>query len=153
MREAGFSDWDAHAPFFIPTLAAAMGLRRSRLGWLVFGGALAGAGLALLLQAWTMVTDYPLVTSGKPHFSWPAFVPICFELMILCAVLAAFVGMLAASRLPRPYAPHFRSPRFDRVTDDRFFISVAASDPRFDPEQTARLLRELGATNVELLEP
>ena len=84
--------------------------------------------------------------------SWPAFIPITFELGVLFAALGAVGGMLALNRLPMHYHPLFRSKVFERVTDDAFFISIESWDPRFDPSATRTLLQSLGASNVDLLE-
>jgi hypothetical protein len=151
VRDAGFRIWDAHSPFPVHGLDRAMGLRRSRLPFLVIAAALAGAAGAFGLQAWIHTIDYPLVFSGKPLLSWPAFVPVVFEVTILFAAFGAVLGMFRLCKLPRHYHSLFRSRAFERVTDDKFFISIEAADPRFDSEGTLTLLRELGASHVELV--
>lgn len=151
VRDRGFTRWDAHSPFPVHGLDAAMGLRASRLPWVVFVVAMLGASAGLGLQWWTSVIAYPLVIAGKPFFSWPAFVPVTFELGVLAAALAAVFGMLHFNRLPRLHHPIFRSDRFAGVTDDRFFVSIEAGDPHFDPATTPQWLEQLGATQVELL--
>lgn len=149
VRDAGFTRWDAHAPFPIHGLERAMGLRRSILPWIILVCALAGGAGALWLQWWTSAVDYPLVISAKPYFSWQAFVPVIFELSVLGGALAAVFGMLGLNQLPRLHHPLFGSTRFERASDDAFFISIEAGDPRFDPEGSAALLRQLGAVHVE----
>ncbi len=149
VREAGYTRWDAHAPFVVHGLDEAMGIRPSRLPFVVFAGGLAGAVGGLALQWWTNAVDYPFLISGKPIFSLPANVPVAFEMTILLAAISALLGMLAANGLPRLFHPLFRVERFRRATDDRFFISVEAADPRFGPEATRRLLEATGAVAVE----
>lgn len=151
VRDAGFTRWDAHTPFPVHGLDAAMGLRTTKLPWLVFGAGASGAGLGLLMQWWINAVDYPLINSGKPHFSIPANVPITFEMTVLLSALTAFVGMLALNGLPRYHHPVFQSERFRRVTSDRFFITIEARDPRCRGEETARFLAGLGAVAVEPL--
>jgi len=153
VRDAGFTRWDAHTPFPVHGLEQAMGLRRSPLPWIVLVMGLAGAAVGFLLQWWVHASAYPLVISGKPYLSWPAFIPITFELSILFAALGAVLGMLGLNRLPMHYHPLFQSKVFEQVTDDAFFISIESWDPRFDPSSTGQLLESLGARNVELLEP
>ena len=152
VRDSGFTKWDAHTPFPVHGLDRAMGLRRSPLPWIVLVMGLVGAASGFLLQAWVHGSAYPLVISGKPYFSWPAFIPITFELGVLFAAIGAVVGMLALNRLPMHYHPLFRSKLFERVTDDKFFISIESWDPRFDPTATRTLLESLGARSVELVE-
>lgn len=151
VRDAGYSCWDAHSPFPVHGLDKAMGLQPSRLPWIVLGMALMGLGGAFALQSWVHAVDYPLVIAGKPFLSWQAFVPVAFEVTILLGALGAVLGMLHLNRLPRHHHSLFRSKQFERVTDDKFFISIEAADPRFDPEQTERFLEEIGATHVELV--
>jgi hypothetical protein len=130
----------------------AMGLGNSKVGFFSFGGAVTGLAVGTLLQWWTSAVDYPINISGKPFFAVEPSVPIMFELTILFGALGAVAGMLALNGLPRPYNPLFYSKRFERVTDDAFFLHIAASDANFDETQTAQLLREIGALNVELVQ-
>jgi len=152
VRDAGYSAWDAHSPFPVHGLERAMGLRASRLPFIVLAAALLGLGGAFALQSWVHAVDYPLVISGKPFWSWQAFVPVTFEVTILLGALGAVLGMLHLNRLPRHHHPLFRSKRFERFSDDRFFISVEAADPRFDLDATRRLLERAGAAHVEVVE-
>lgn len=149
IRDAGYLKWDSYTPFPVHGLDRAMGLRPSRLPFIVLAGALVGGSAGMLLQWWTSVVDYPWLVSGKPLFSWPAFLPVTFELAVLCGALGAVLGMLGLNRLPRYHHPLFHSKRFERSSDDRFFVAIEAADPLFDMERTATLLRELGATHVE----
>ena len=123
---------------------------RSGLGLLVVL-AVAGLVAGYLLQWWTGEVDYPLNISGKPFFALEPSVPIIFELTILFSALAAVAGMLALNGLPRPHNPLFYSENFRRATDDGFFIHIAASDRRFDLEETRHFLEEHGATAVEVI--
>ena len=152
VRDAGYKQWDAHSPFPVHGLEKAMGLKPSVLPWIVLGGGLTGASCALLLQWWVSAVAYPLVIAGKPFFSWQAFVPICFELMILFAAFSCFFGMLVLNGLPQLYHSLFRSERFQQATNNKFFISVEAGDPNFDAESTTSLLQKAGATHVEMVE-
>ena len=152
VRDEGFTRWDAHTPFPVHGLEAAMGIRRSPLPWIVLVMGLAGAIGGFGLQWWVHASAYPLVISGKPFFSWPAFIPITFELGVLFAAFGAVFGMLALNRLPMHHHPLFRSKVFERVTDDAFFISIESWDPRFDAADTRKLLESLGARSVELVE-
>lgn len=149
VRDAGYTEWDAHSPFPVHGLEGAMGLKRSRVPWFVLVLGLSGAAAGMLMQWWVSAVAYPLTISGKPLFSWPAFVPIMFECGVLGGALGAFAGFLLLSRLPRHHHELFRSVRFERVTDDKFFISIEGHDPRFQPDETEQLLKELGATAVE----
>ena len=152
VREAGYKHFDTHSPFPIHGMDRAMGLKNSKVGYIVFLGGATGLALATWLQWWTGEVDYPLNISGKPAFAVEPSVPIMFELTVLFSALAAVAGMLALNGLPRPYNPLFYSRRFARATDDAFFLHIAASDDNYDAEATPALLRELGGYEVEVIE-
>lgn len=151
VRDAGYTRWDAHTPFPVHGLDRAMGLKRSVLPWIVLVLALAGAAIGFALQTWVHSWEYPLVISGKPYFAWPAYVPITFELAVLFGALGAVFGMFALNQLPMHYHPVFHSERFERASDDSFFISIESWDPQFDGRATRELLEGLGARHVEIV--
>lgn len=149
VRDEGFSRWDAHTPFPIHGLGQAMGIKRSWVSAFVLVMGLSGAAAGMLMQWWVSAMAYPLVISGKPFFSWPAFIPVTFECGVLGGATGAVLGFLLLSRLPRHHHPLFNSEIFERVTDDGFFISIEAADPKYDAEKTLSFLEEIGATHVE----
>lgn len=147
MRDAGYTSWDAHSPFPVHGLDKAMGLKTSLVPIVVLVLGLGGAAAGMLLQWWVSAVEYPLLVSGKPMFSWPAFIPITFECGVLGGALGAVFGFLAFAKLPRHHHPLFASQRFERFSDDRFFLSVESSDPHWDG--AAGLLADLGASYIE----
>jgi len=152
VRDAGYRQWDAHTPFPVHGLDDAMGVEPTKLPYLVFGAGIAGATAGMALQWWTNAVDYKLIISGKPFFSIPANIPVMFEVTVLFAAATALIGMLAFNNLPLWYHSLFKSDRFRRVTNDRFFISIEARDPNFDPVRTREFLESLSATAVEEVE-
>jgi len=151
VRDAGYTRWDCHTPFPVHGLNDAMGLRPTRLPYFVLLCGLAGLVLALLMQWWMNAVDYPYIISGKPLFSLPANIPVVFELTVLLSAFGAFFGMLLFNGLPRFHHSVFYSERFKRASNDRFYLSIEASDPRFELAQTKRLLTALNPTHVEEL--
>lgn len=149
VRDAGFKHWDVHTPFPIHGMDDAMGIRGTRLPFIILGGALTGLGLATLMQWWMNAVDYPFMISGKPLFGIPANVPIMFELTVLLSAFATFFGMWGLNGMPRLYHPLFNNARFRRATQDRFFIVVEAGDPKFQLEKTREFLASLGGAVVE----
>src|SRR3954470_10754940 len=152
VRRAGFTRWDVHSPFPIHGIDYAMGIKSTILPWLVLGGGLTGLATAIWLQWYCNAFDYQFLISGKPVWSFPANVPVMFELTVLFSALTAVFGMLGLNHLPQLYNPLFKSARFRRVTTDRFFVVIDASDTKFDEEATTRLLTEAGAKAVERVE-
>ena len=145
---AGYRRIDAFSPFPIEGLAEALGSRRTWVAPLVLLGGLLGGGAGYLMQYYLSAIDYPLNIGGRPLNSWPAFIPVTFEMTILGAGLFAVFGMLALNGLPMPYHPLFNVARFAGVTRDRFFLLIEARDAHFDLEQTRRFLASLGAAVV-----
>lgn len=151
-RAAGYKIWDVHSPFPLHGIDAIIGVRPTILPWMVLGGGLAGMGGGLLLQWFCNAYDYKFLVSAKPFFSLPANIPIIFECTVLVGALTAVFGMLALNRLPLLYNPIFKSRRFRRVTNDKFFIWIGASDARFNEQQTSEFLKSIGADFVERIE-
>ena len=151
MRDAGYSSFDCHSPFPIHGMTEAMGEKRSYLGYIIGIMGLLGGSFALWLEWWTSAVNLPLVISGKPYFSLPAFIPIVFELTILFAAFGAVFGMLYLNRLPQLFHFTFFSDAFSKVTDDGFFVSLEAEDPKFDTERSKEFLQSIGGSSVEVL--
>jgi hypothetical protein len=155
VRDAGYARWDAHTPFPVHGMDRAMGLSDSKVGWIVIVFALTGLTGAFVMMHWMNGVDYPLIVGDKPGGapgSLPSMVPIMFELTILLSAFGAVLGMLHLNSLPRHHHPVFESERFRQASDDRFFISIEAADPKFDVEQTRSLLERAHAKNVEVIE-
>jgi hypothetical protein len=153
VRDAGYSAWDACTPFAVHGLDKAMGLKPSKLPWAVLAVGITGSCFMLFFESWTSGNAYPFIVGGKPLFSLPAFVPIWYEITVLSSCVTAFLANWIMNGLPKPYHPAFASRAFSRVTDDKFFIMIESTDPKFDLNTTSQLLKSTGATLVEELEP
>ena len=143
----GYRKMDAFAPFAVEGLPEALG-KRTRLPLLVLIGGIIGGTSGYYMQWYANVVSYPINIGGRPIHSWPAFIPITFELAVLCAGLVAFVGALASSGLPRPYHPMFNLPEFERASQDRFFLCIEADDPIFDAKKTREFLQGLNPLTI-----
>lgn len=147
-RDAGYRATDAYAPFPVEGLSEALGLRRSWVPFLTLLGGLTGGLTGFGFQYWASVISYPENIGGRSLNSWPAFIPVTFELTILGASLFAVFGMLALNKLPHPYHPVFNVARFSRASTDRFFICIEATDPKFSVTESARFLQSLNAQHI-----
>ena len=155
VRDAGYVRWDTHTPFPVHGMDRAMGLKDSRLGWIVIAFALVGLTGAFAMMHWMNGIDYPTIVGDKPAGApgtLPSMVPIMFELTILLSAFGAVLGMFGLNRLPRHNHPVFGSDRFRLASDDRFFISIEADDPKFDVDKTKAMLQEAHAHHVEVIE-
>jgi mono/diheme cytochrome c family protein len=149
VRDAGYTEFDCFSPFPVHGIDEAIGIKRTILPLLVFGGGFTGTIGGIFLQWWMNAYNWPWNIAGKPTWSIPANVPIAFETTILLSVFTTFFGMWILNKLPQVWHPFFRLERFGRVTDDAFLLGIQASDKRFDPVATQQLLKDAGAIAVE----
>jgi ActD protein len=150
VREAGYRRIDAFVPFPVEGLSQALGLGRKHdlVPVLTLAGGLVGGLTAFFFQLWANVSSYPMDIAGRPLNSWPAFIPVTFELTILGASLSAVFGMLALNKLPQPHHPLFNVERFKRASNDKFFLCIESHDRKFHLEETARFLQSINAQHV-----
>ena len=121
-HEAGYKKIDAYSPFPIEELAEAIGFHHNGVALITLIGGLLGMCGGFMLQYWVSTISYPVNVAGRPLNSWPSFIPVTFEMTILFAGLSAVFGMLVLNGLPQPYHPVFNVPRFERATQDKFFL-------------------------------
>ncbi len=148
----GYRKVEAYSPFPVHGLAEAIGCDDSKVRWTCFLAGVTGAVVGMGMEVFCLAIDYPLNIGGRPLISWPQFIPVAYELTILCASFGAALGMLGFNGLPRPHHPIFNAKNFERASQDRFFIGVEAVDPKFDLEATDAFLRSLGAAEVSVVE-
>lgn len=148
VRDAGYKKTDAFSPFPLHEIDEALGIKRSILPFLVFGGGILGLLTGLGLQYFTSVIEYPIIVGGRPHFSLPAFIPPAYELTILFASFTAVFGMIFLNGLPQPYHPVFNVPRFALATREKFFLLIEAKDPKYDYEETKSFMQGLNPQEV-----
>ncbi len=148
----GYRRTDAYSPFPIENLSEALGFRRTRLPLIVLLSGLFGGLGGYFMQWYASVISYPMNIGGRPLHSWPSFIPVTFELTVLCAAFGAVLGMLALNGLPMPYHPVFNVAQFAMATRNRFFLVIESRDPKFDLERTRAFLQSLGAKEVQEVE-
>jgi hypothetical protein len=147
VRAEGHDVLEVHGPWPVHGLPEALGMRPSRLPRVCLASGLLGLLAAVALQVWTSTVDWPLNVGGKPLLSWPAFVPVAFEVTVLFAGLGVVAAFLLADRRRRPVPPSALSAR---ASDDAFLLALGARDATFDADALARRFRErLGAVHAE----
>lgn len=139
-RAAGYRRMDAYSPVPIDGLAEALGRGKTRMPLIVLLGGIAGGCAGYFMQWYSMVVDYPYNIGGRPFHSWPMFIPVTFELTVLCAAISGVVGMLYLNGLPRLHHPIFHAPGIERATVDRFFLCIETTDPKWHRDGTRAFL-------------
>ena len=146
---AGYRRMDAYSPIPIDGLAQALGHRKTAMPLIILLGGIAGGTGGYFMQWYSMVIDYPYNVGGRPFHSWPSFIPVTFELTVLCAAVAGVFGMLFLNGLPRYHHPIFAAPGIERATVDQYFLCIEAGDGKWDADETRRYLQdELHAAEV-----
>jgi hypothetical protein len=147
----GYRRMDAYTPMPIAGLADAIGYKKNFVANCVLTGGICGVLFGFGLLEWITGVAYPHNVGGRPLNSWPAYIPITFECMILFSALTALVSMLAMNGLPRPYHPVFNVAEFARASKDKFFLCIESSDPKFRLQETLQFLRDLGGIEVAVV--
>lgn len=147
----GYRKMDAYAPMPVEGLAEAIGYKKNWVAFCVLLGGISGVVGGYGLLYWITVIAYPHNVGGRPLHSWPEFIPITFETMILLSALTALVSMLAMNGLPKPYHPVFNIAEFARASTDKFFLCLESSDPKFRAEEALKFLRDSGGSEVTVV--
>ena len=146
---AGYTQFDCYSPYPVGEAADALNFPKSEMGPVMFIGGLTGACSGFLMQYWCNAYGYSLNVGGRPYLSWPSFIPITFEMMVLTTALTGLFGLMAICGLPRYNHPLFNSKAFDRACSDRFFLCIEAIDPKYDAAATRAFLTDLHPLSVE----
>ena len=145
LREAGYVRIDAYTPY--PLEAGMLPEAPTPIGWIMFFAGVFGAAGGFYLQ-WFAARDYPVDVGGRPLNSWPAFIPITFEVTVLSAALVGILSLFWLTGLPRLHHPVFADPRFKRASQDRFFICVRFDDPLYAGDGARRILSDSNAESI-----
>lgn len=164
----GYHQLDAYMPYPVEEISHEVcDHQKSVVSKIVLVGGVIGCLFGFFFQCWAMGVDawwmapiqnltyelfgytgYPFNIGGRPLFSWPAFIPVAFELTILFGAFSAVIGMFMVNGLPQPYHPVFNVPSFERASVDRFFLVIESSDPQFDRAATRVYMEGLGPQEV-----
>ncbi|MGB3073699.1 MAG: DUF3341 domain-containing protein [Chitinophagales bacterium] len=139
---------DVVTPFAVHGLDEKLGLRESKLHVGGFFIGLTGLAIAFSFMTWVFTANWPIVFGGKPHFSFPAFIPIMFEFTVLSASIGMTVAFLALCHL---YPGRFREPLDPRTTSHLFGMVFKITDQttKEEKDRISQLLRESGAVEVK----
>ncbi len=153
VRDAGYSKWDVHTPFPVHGMDAAMGLPNSKVGWFTFIGGVTGYTTGMTMIWWMNAFDYKIVIGGKPMYSPFYTFPVSYELTILLASFGSLIGMFLLNRLPRLHHPLLKNRKFCQgATHDKFILVIETADPKFNADETRKLLASAGSKHIEMVE-
>ena len=149
---AGYTKTDAFSPYPIHGMGSALNFKDRRLSLFVLLGGIAGMLAGYGLEYWTQVIAFPMNIGGRPYHAWVSFIPPAFETTILFGAFTAGISMIVMNGLPRPYHPVFSTPRFERATQDTFFLVIEAADTKYNEVGTRVFLESLHAREVVAVE-
>lgn len=152
VREARYQYFDVFSPYPIHGMDAAQGIKRSPIPFVTFIAGLTGGICAFSLEYWTSAVDWPINVGGKPFNSWPAFIPVTFELTVLFAGLATAASMIIFNCLPnikrKAYDPRLMNDRFAIIIEPADEPNPKANFKEFKESEAAEFLKKQGATDV-----
>lgn len=145
VRDAGYKKFDVHTPYPLHGMDKAMGLPETKLGFVTLAAAFLGGIAMISFASWVAAGDYQLVIGGKPYWSWPAFVPVTYEIAVLAAVvLTVEIMIIFFFKFPNTSHPLHDTPYMKKVSAHTFGISIQAEDPMFDEQKVRDLLAAEG---------
>lgn len=164
-HKKGYTNFDCLSPFPVHGLEHAMGLGRSRMPYIAFWMAMIGFSLAMFIQtnvhemiipvtfthaidAMPNLNSYPINYGGKPTFSWPAMIPVTFELSVLFAgAIGTITGLLLLSKMPKPS----RKILHPSITDDKFCLWIPTDSANYNEDGVKSFMKELGAEEITVV--
>jgi len=150
--KAGYKKFDVNTPYPVHGMEKAMNIGPSLLGYITLFIGLSGAAFAFLAMYWIAVYDYPLIVGGKPFFSWPAFVPITFEVTVLSSAIGTVAVMIALFfKFPNNSHAIHDTNYMKKVSADKFGVNIVAIDPLFDESKVKAFLAGIGGKEIETI--
>lgn len=149
IAESGYTKYDVNTPYPIHGMNKAMKLKPSKLGYISLIVGLSGALAAILTMWWMNAIDYPIVYGGKPYFSFPAYIPVVFEVTVLSASIATVLAMLFFFfKFPNNSHPLQGTEYMKKVSSDKYGVIILQDDPKFNESEVKSLLEKLNPVEV-----
>jgi hypothetical protein len=149
LREAGCAEIETYTPKALAEDKEGTG---SPMPLAIFLAGIIGAAAMFALETYSDVVNWPVNVGGRPAFSWPAFVPIAFEVGVLFAMTTGVVGYLVINGLPRLWEPVDECAAMRQAMRTDFVVAVNNEDSR-EIERARRILRALDPLSIEDISP
>lgn len=147
LSERGIGAWEAFSPYPEEGIEELKARQRRSVSRPVLLGGIAALLSGYAILYFSSVIDYPYAVGGRPVHSWPAFLPILFELTVLGAALTAVGLALFGNGLPAWAHPVFFCENFETASGTGRFLWVSCRDEHaFLAAET--ILQEAGASSV-----
>lgn len=137
---------DVFTPYAVHGLDDAMELKTSKLGIVCFVLGITGAIAKLWYQIWTSATDWPINVGGKPLNSFPAFIPVTFEVTVLFAGIGTTIYFLLSDS--RRWKKKIR-PNYKTVTDSEFALVIVPNNAVYDFSETKNRFKQFNYLRME----
>ena len=148
IQAAKVSIHDIFMPYPVHGIDTMLGMKRSRLPKAAFIFGLIGFLCGVSLIYYTNIYDWPMDVGGKPNtYPTVTFVPVCFELTVLCASFGMGFTFFASTGLYPGAKPFI----FDeRSTDDHFVVAIELNDN--NTAAVNDLLKQTGAVEIKQID-
>ncbi|MFM2387726.1 MAG: hypothetical protein RL660_2483 [Bacteroidota bacterium] len=125
LRGSGYRINDVYTPFPVHGLDHALGQKETDLHIAGFCFGITGTSIALGGISWILTHDWPQNFGGKPAFALPAWIPIIFELTVLCAAVGMVLTWCYLNQVMPGVKKHVFHPR---QSDDLFVLTIEVDD-------------------------
>ncbi|MCF6271445.1 MAG: DUF3341 domain-containing protein [Melioribacteraceae bacterium] len=151
VADSKYVNYDVHTPYPVHGMDTAMKLKPSRLPYVALVVGISSMLAMLGFMYWITTTDYPVIVGGKPFFSFPAWVPVLFEVTVLSASIATVLAMIIVYfKFPNISHPLHDTDFMRAVTADKYGISIEIKDDE-NEEEVIAFLQSIGAYNVSAI--
>ncbi len=131
VRHSGYKLHDVYTPFPVHGLDVELGQKTTDLHIAGFCYGITGTATALGFMSWIFTSDWSINYGGKPFFSFPAFIPITFELTVLFAAVGMVLTYCYLNQIMPGVKKHVFHPR---QSDDYFVLVIEITDPASELE-------------------
>ncbi len=150
-RGRGFRRLHAYSPEPVPGVAELLGEGGGSVRLAAIAGGVVGSLGFFGMAVYATMVDYVFPIGGRPAFSWQYFIIPSVSIGVLAATLVACLAALHLSRLPQLNHPAFNIAGFERVTRDRYFLTIEPEeDAHFDAHAVERFLRRQGPRPISV---